>query len=68
MNQNQNKNKKAYVFVPEHFAITAKKEILTDVGMLLVEKKFVKEGTDEHGLDIYVEVDYEVPGGYLLEA
>lgn len=68
MNQNQNTNKKAYIFVPEHLVIIAKKEVLTEVGTIVVEKKMVKEGTDQHGIDIYVEVDYEVPGGYLIEA
>lgn len=67
MNQtNQNTNPKAYVFVPEQFVVIARKEVLTEVGMLVIEKKMVKEGTTEKGIDIYVEAEFEVPGGVLI--
>lgn len=65
MNQN---TKKAYIFVPEQFVIIAKTEVLTEIGNIVVEKKMVKKVTDKQDLDVYVEIDYEVPGGYLIEA
>ena len=67
MNQNTNQTQ-SYVFVPEQFVIIARKEVLTEAGNLVIEKKFVKEGTTDKGIDIYVEIEYEVPGGVLIKA
>lgn len=66
MNQTNQNTTKSYVFVPEEFVIIAKKEVLTAIGNIVIEKKMVKEGTTKDGIDIYVEAEYEVPGGVLI--
>lgn len=68
MNQTNQNKPKSYVFVPEQFVIIAKKEVLTEAGNLIITKKMVKEGTTEKGIDIYVEAEFEVPGGVLILA
>lgn len=67
-NQNTNTEKKVYIFVPENQVIIARKEILTEIGNIVIEKKMIKERTTQDGLDIYVEIEFEVPGGVLIEA